>query len=438
MKRTIVGVGAAMLLGAVLALVVREGFELSRGHAQQPAPNQVTPGRSFGSRLFGQPPVANDPSFAPAVPPTVNLAPTNPALTNPNPQALAVPTLNGPTIGEPLPGETLQGDDLTPEERVNVAVYENCNRSVVNINTKIVTERLLFEVPSEGAGSGLVLDRAGHILTNQHVIDEAKEINVTLYDGQTYPAALVGRDPQNDIAVLRIDAPAAVLFPVTLGDSTRLRVGQKVYAIGNPFGLERTLTLGIVSSLNRTLPSRTGRTIKSIIQIDAAINPGNSGGPLLDSQGRLIGLNTAIASKTGQSAGVGFAIPVNTVARVVPQLIERGQVIRPEVGIQRVYQTERGLIIAGLLEGGPAEQAGLRGPRLVKQLRRQGPFVTESSKLDMTTADMIVAVNGQRIKTADDFLSLVEVHPPGAEVEITVVREGRETNVRVRLGVTRE
>ena len=428
MKRTIVGVGAAMLLGAVLALVVREGFEPSRGQAQQPAPNQVTPGRSFGSRLFGQPPVANDPSFAPAVPPTVNLAPTNPG-----PQALNVPTLNGPTIGEALPG-----DDLTPEERVNVAVYENCNRSVVNINTKIVTERLLFEVPSEGAGSGLVLDRAGHILTNQHVIDEAKEINVTLYDGQTYPAALVGRDPQNDIAVLRIDAPAAVLFPVTLGDSTRLRVGQKVYAIGNPFGLERTLTLGIVSSLNRTLPSRTGRTIKSIIQIDAAINPGNSVGPLLDSQGRLIGLNTAIASKTGQSAGVGFAIPVNTVARVVPQLIERGQVIRPEVGIQRVYQTERGLIIAGLLEGGPAEQAGLRGPRLVKQQRRQGPFVTESSKLDMTTADMIVAVNGQRIKTADDFLSLVEVHPPGAEVDITVVREGRETNVRVRLGVTRE
>ena len=141
-----------------------------------------------------------------------------------------------------------------------------------------------------------------------------------------------------------------------------------------------------------------------------------------------------LGAATATGAGSHFA----TVARVVPQLIERGQVIRPEVGIQRVYQTERGLIIAGLLEGGPAEQAGLRGPRLVKQQRRQGPFVTESSKLDMTTADMIVAVNGQRIKTADDFLSLVEVHPPGAEVDITVVREGRETNVRVRLGVTRE
>jgi S1-C subfamily serine protease len=415
MKRTFVGITFAALLGATLALAVREGWESSRGHAQQPIPTDSLPSPSLGSQLFGQPPTGGSPTYVPLTPPALSGVQSQPPLAAP------------PT-----------DDQLTSEERVNVAVYEKCNRSVVNINTKIITERLLFEVPSEGAGSGMVLDQAGHILTNQHVVEDAKEINVTLYDGKTYSAALVGRDPQNDIAVLRIDAPVETLFPVALADSNRLRVGQKVYAIGNPFGLERTLTLGIVSSLNRTLPSKTGRTIKSIIQIDAAINPGNSGGPLLDSQGRVIGLNTAIASKTGQSAGVGFAIPSTTLARVVPQLIEKGQVIRPEVGIQRVYQTERGLLVAGLMEGGPAEIAGLRGPRLVRQQRRQGPFVLESQKLDLSTADLIVAVNGHPIKTADDFLTQIEIHPPGTEIILTVLREGQEASVRVRLGVSRE
>ena len=200
---------------------------------------------------------------------------------------------------------------------------------------------------SEGEGSGVVLDRQGHILTNFHVVDGAREIQVTLYDGKTYDARVVGKDPATDVAVLKIEAPPASLFPVVLGNSAQLRVGQRVFAIGNPFGLERTLTTGIISSLDRSLPSRrSGRSLKSIIQIDAAINPGNSGGPLLDSHGRMIGMNTAIASKTGESAGVGFAIPVSTIARVVPQLIEKGRVRRPEAGIMRVYQTEQGLLIA--------------------------------------------------------------------------------------------
>jgi S1-C subfamily serine protease len=283
-----------------------------------------------------------------------------------------------------------------------------------------------------------VIDREGHLLTNYHVVEDAQTINVTLYDGKSREATLVGKDPQTDVAILKIDAPPEILFPVPLADSTKLHVGQNVYAIGNPFGLERTLTVGIISSLNRTLPSRTGRTMKSIIQIDAAINPGNSGGPLLDSRGRLIGMNTAIASKTGQSSGVGFAIPAATLARVVPQLIAKGTVVRPESGIARVYQTERGLLVAGLIKGGPAESAGLRGPRPVRQQRRQGLFIVESQQLDITTADMILAVNGEKIKTADDFLSAIDMHMPGTEVVITVLRDGREVQVPLRLGVSRD
>ena len=344
---------------------------------------------------------------------------------------------NAARFGGLLPGAgDVAEPELTAEERVNIAVYENVNRSVVNINTKGVRGEsfLLIEIPSEGAGSGSVLDKQGHILTNYHVIEGAREILVTLFDGKEYGAELVGEDPSTDVAVIRIKAPAASLYPVVLGDSTHLKVGQRVFAIGNPFGLERTLTTGIISSLNRSLPARNGRTIKSIIQIDAAINPGNSGGPLLDSHSRLIGMNTAIASRTGQNTGVGFAIPVTSIGRVVPQLIERGRVLRPEIGIARVYQTERGLLIATLAPNGPAEAAGLRGPRLIRERRRQGPFNYEYQSLDRSAADLIVAVDGEKIVSADEFLSAIESKRPGDEVMLTVVREGRETPVRIRLG----
>jgi S1-C subfamily serine protease len=326
-------------------------------------------------------------------------------------------------------------DELTPEEQVNVAVYEQVNRSVVNINTKTTRAEMFFllEVPSEGAGSGSVFDRQGHILTNNHVVDGAKEIQVTLYDGKNYEARLIGKDETTDIAVLKIEAPVESLHPVELGDSTRLKVGQRVFAIGNPFGLERTLTTGIISSLNRSLPTRTNRTIKSIIQIDAAINPGNSGGPLLDSRSRLIGMNTAIASATGQSSGVGFAISSSNIARVVPQLIARGRVIRPDTGITRVLQTEKGLVIATMQSGGPAEKAGLRGFRLVKQRKQQGPFAYESQTIDRSSADMIVGVDGESITTADDFLNLIEVKRPGDEVVLDIIRQGQEFKVPVRL-----
>ena len=344
-----------------------------------------------------------------------------------------------PPATSPLPPARPHVDEAgyTPDELVNITVYENVNRSVVNINTKTVRNgAFLFfdvEVPGEGLGSGSVLDKRGHILTNFHVVDGAREIEVTLYNGNPYEGRLVGKDEANDIAVIKIDAPADVLIPVTLGDSSRLRVGQRVFAIGNPFGLDRTLTTGIISSLDRTLPTRNHRTVKSIIQTDAAINPGSSGGPLLDSHGRLIGMNTAIASATGQSAGVGFAIPVSNVARVVPQLIERGRVIRPDAGIIRVHPTEHGLLIATLTPGGPAEQAGLRGFKIVKQRRRQGLINYETQSIDRSAADLIVAVDGHKVVTVDDYLSLIEARQPGQEVTMTVVRGGREVNVPLRL-----
>lgn len=341
-----------------------------------------------------------------------------------------------PTVRPVRDPARFDDEQFTPEERTNIAVYDKVNRGVVNITTRSVKAELFFlqVVPTEGAGSGSVLDREGHILTNYHVIEDTREVQVTLYDGNTYKAELVGQDPQNDIAVLRIAAPPETLFPVELGESTRLRVGQKIYAIGNPFGFERTMTVGIISSLNRSLESRNGRTMKSIIQLDAALNRGNSGGPLLDSRGRLIGMNTAIASRVGESSGVGFAIPVASISHVVPQLIAKGRVIRADIGIARVYQTDDGLVIAAMTAGGPAERAGLQGYKIVRQQRRQGPFQYEETRVDRSHADMIVAVNSEKIRTAGDLLSIVESKKPGSEVNVTVIRDGREVNVAVTLG----
>jgi S1-C subfamily serine protease len=330
---------------------------------------------------------------------------------------------NGPPSGD---------EYLTLEERVNIAVYEKVNRSAVNIDTRSVRTDFFFEVPTRGAGSGVVLDQQGHILTNFHVVEDARAIQVTLFDGKSYEATPVGADPTNDVAVLKIDAPAETLHPVVLGDSTGLRVGQRAIAIGNPFGLERTLSVGVISSLNRPLSERRG-AFKQLIQIDADINPGNSGGPLLDSRGRMIGMNTVIASKTGQSAGVGFAIPVNAIARILPELIEHGRVVRADIGIVWVWPTPEGLRIAELASGGAAERAGLRGPRLVVRETREGPLVRIHRSIDRSAADLIVGVDGQRVRTADEFLSIIEGKKPGDEVTVNVIREGRPRDVRVKL-----
>ncbi|MFP6693119.1 MAG: trypsin-like peptidase domain-containing protein [Pirellulales bacterium] len=325
---------------------------------------------------------------------------------------------------------------LTPEELVNVSIYEKVNRSVVNINTKTVREdpfTLFFETPAEGAGSGSVLDKSGHILTNFHVIDGARDIQVTLFDGQTYEAVPVGVDPDTDMAVIKVDAPPESLVPVEFGTSTHLKVGQRVLAIGNPFGFERTLTVGIISSLNRSIRSRSDRRIGSIIQTDAAINPGNSGGPLLDSRGQLIGVNTAIYSRTGQSSGVGFAIPVSAVRRVVPQLIKNGRVIRASIGITKIVEHPDGLVIAMLAAAGAAEKAGLRGFRLVKQRRREGPFVYERRYFDRSEADLITALDGERVTSADQFQDMIESRKPGEKIDLAIVREGNEVNLTVTL-----
>jgi len=403
MQKNVVLCLASAMLGAALSVALWN---------QPHVPSQLT---------AAEPPPLPGPQFAP-VPRTTPLpAPGNVAL----PQAVPV----RPTVD----------DDLTPEERVNVAVYDNVNRSVVNILTKIPGSAgfLMFDNSQEGAGSGSVLDKHGNILTNYHVIEGANEIEVTLFDGSPHEAHVVGRDISSDVAVLHIEAPAESLFPVRFGDSTHLRVGERVFALGNPFGLERTLTTGIISSLNRTLPARNNRSIKSVIQTDAAINPGNSGGPLLDTHGRLIGMNTAIASRSGQNSGVGFAIPVGIIARVATQLIDSPlhKVIRPETGITRVYQPEagRGLYIATMAPGGPAEQAGLRGFKIVKQRKRQGPFTYDSTTVDRSAADMIVGVDGQKTLTADDFLDAIESHRPGDEVDLHVIRDNREILVRLKL-----
>jgi S1-C subfamily serine protease len=294
-----------------------------------------------------------------------------------------------------------------------------------------------LEVPKDGAGSGSVLDKSGHILTNYHVVEDAKEIHVTLYDGVEYDAGLVGRDPMSDIAVLQISAPPETLHPIELGDSSRLRVGQKVLAIGNPFGLERTLTVGTLSSLNRRLPSKSSdRQMKSIIQVDAALNHGNSGGPLLSTQGRMIGMNTAILSPTGQNIGVGFAIPVNTIKRVVPQLIEQGRVIRPVIGISSVYETEQGLVIIEVTPGGPSQRAGLRGFRVVRQREKRGPFYVENNSIDRSYADTIVAADGQPVLTGEALQDIIESKQPGEQVLLRIIREGRPMDVPVVLGAS--
>ena len=358
--------------------------------------------------------------------------PLTPIIPQDKPGVSTVPTVP-PTHNQALfDPRYYDAQGLSPDEAISVAVYEDVNRSVVNITTRSlrVDNFFLQAVPEEGTGSGLVIDQSGHILTNYHVIEDVREVVVTLFDGETYDATFVGADPVNDIAVIRIEAPAESLIPVRMGDSSDLKVGMNVYAIGNPFGLERTLTTGIISSLNRSLKIHQDRTIKSIIQIDAAVNPGNSGGPLLDSHGRMIGINTAIYSKTGQSSGVGFAIPVNLAKRVIPQLIRHGRVIRPEIGITRVYETEEGLLVAQITPGGPAEVAGIRGPQTLRT--RRGPFVVE--RVDRTAADTITHIDGKKVETVDDFLDDIESRRPGDQVTITVLREGKPFQIPVQLG----
>jgi S1-C subfamily serine protease len=278
--------------------------------------------------------------------------------------------------------------------------------------------------------SGFVIDPSGIIVTNKHVIDGALDMQVIFSNGDRVPARLLAAAAMLDLAVVKVDV-GHPLPALKWANSDALRIGDPVLTMGNPLGLGMSVSAGIVSALNRNLHDTP---FDDYIQTDAAINRGNSGGPLLDTRGRLIGMNTAIASSTGENTGVGFAIPVDAIRRVVPQLIEKGKVIRPESGISRVYQTEQGLLIVTLNPGGPAERAGLRGFRIVRETKRRGPFTYEEKRVDKSQADLIVAVDGEKVTTGDAYLSFIERHQPGERAIITVAREGQLIDVPVTLG----
>lgn len=255
------------------------------------------------------------------------------------------------------------------------------------------------------------------------MIDGAKEITVRLFNGVPYPATLIGQDADTDIAVLKIDAPPEQLEPIPFGDSRTLRVGQRIYAIGNPFGLERTMSAGMISCANRQLPSRERRIMRSFLQVDAALNQGNSGGPLLNTRGELVGMNSAIMSSSGDSAGVGFAIPSSTIQRILGQLSKHGKVAHATIGISRVYENERGLLIVSMTRGGPAETAGLKGFRLVSKLM-----------IDPSSADLIQTIDGVEVRTADTLIAAIDDRKPGDTVVLGILRGGQSIQVPVKLG----
>jgi S1-C subfamily serine protease len=319
---------------------------------------------------------------------------------------------------------------LGAEELNNIAVFKAASPSVVNI-TALAVGRDFFsmnvqQVP-RGTGTGFVWDDRGHIVTNFHVIQGADAARVTLSDQTSHRAQLVGVFPDRDIAVLRIEAPKAKLPPMPLGASRDLQVGQRVYAIGNPFGLDQTLTTGIVSALNREIESVTRRTIRGAIQTDAAINPGNSGGPLLDSAGRVIGVNTAIYSPSGASAGIGFAIPIDEVNRIVPRLIRDGRMVRPALGVTagpegmtRALNLPRGVPVVRVAPNGPAQAAGVQ------------PF-TRGAEGGIVAGDVITAVNDDAVADFDDMLTALERYNPGDKATLTLWRAGKTRKVTVTL-----
>lgn len=330
-----------------------------------------------------------------------------------------------------------QGLDIA--ERRIISVYERVAPSVVSITTQVLRRGFFFEVPEEGAGSGFILDQEGHILTNYHVVDGAQSIDVSINDDFVASATVVGIDRRNDIAVLKIDAPVDILRPVELGSSENLKVGQRAIAIGNPFGqFGRTLTIGVISSLNRTIEGSDNRTITGIIQTDAAINRGNSGGPLLDSSGRVIGINTAIFSPTGTSAGVGFAVPVDTVKRLLPDLLSLGRYRHPWLGVRYAYEltaslakalelsNEQGLLIVQLYDRSPLAQADVRGAQQETVVGNQRVYVG---------GDILAAIDGKPVQTLDGMETLLEDnYTVGDQVTVTLVRDGQPFDLTVELG----
>ncbi|MYB18469.1 MAG: trypsin-like serine protease [Holophagales bacterium] len=333
--------------------------------------------------------------------------------------------------GEPRPVTPSSG--LLPEERATVNLFRETQPSVVYITTlrdrRVSYFGRRFDRVQEGTGSGFLWDDKGHVVTNFHVIGNADTYQVTLHDQTTWSASFVGQDPEMDLAVLRIEAPAETLRPIPVGASSDLQVGQSVLAIGNPFGLDYTLTTGVISALDREVQSIGGRELQGVIQTDAAINPGNSGGPLLDSSGRLIGVNTQIVSSGGAWAGIGFAIPVDTVNWVVPELIAHGRVNRPQLGVtlvegSRVRPRVDGVVVLEVTRNSGADRAGLRG---VRQTRRGS----------VVLGDVITAIEGQPVRSVPDIRAVLERQQPGDSVTVSLLRGEEETEAEVQLSAPR-
>jgi S1-C subfamily serine protease len=339
--------------------------------------------------------------------------------------------VGGASLNDPraAPRSVTARGELAGEEKATIALFRQASPAVVNI-TAIGVQRdfftlNLYQIP-QGTGSGFVWDSSGNVITNFHVIQNADAAQVTLADQSNWKARVVGVAPDKDLAVLRIDAPANRLHPIPIGASKDLQVGQSVFAIGNPFGLDQTLTTGVISALNREIESVTRRPIQGVIQSDAAINPGNSGGPLLDSAGRLIGVNTAIYSPSGASAGIGFAIPVDTVNRIVPELIRSGRITRPGLGIQIAdEQIAQRLGVAGVLvvdvqRGGAASKAGIQPTRRDPDGR-------------LRLGDIITTVDGKKVATPNDLFLLLEKYKVGDVVTVSMLRDGKTVQAKVSL-----
>jgi S1-C subfamily serine protease len=321
---------------------------------------------------------------------------------------------------------------VATDEQNNIEIYRTLSPGVVNVHsTSYARDFFGFVEPQEGSGSGSVIDQQGDILTNYHVIEGAQKLAVSFGGQKNYAAKVVGGDPDTDLAVIKLlETPKEPLTIVPLGDSDKLEVGQKVLAIGNPFGLDRTLTTGVISGLQRPIRARNGRPIEGAIQTDASINPGNSGGPLLDSHGRMIGINSQILSPSGASAGVGFAVPVNIAKRVVPQLVRSGEVRRPKLGIssrdvevlknQIELPVSEGVVVWQVAPGGAAANAGLRG-------------LTQTENGDVEIGDIIVGIDGEKVASNDDLYRILDKHQVGDVVQVQIVRNGRRTGIPVRL-----
>ena len=326
--------------------------------------------------------------------------------------------------------------DLSREEQTNIKIYERVSSAVVNITSISMEYNWFYEIiPRKGIGSGILIDTQGHVVTNYHVIEGARHLEVTLHDKTVVEAERVGIDPPNDLAVLRITCPEQTCRPAVLGKSDVLRVGQNVLAIGNPFGLQHTLTTGIISSTGRSL--RTGQGyVENVIQTDAAINPGNSGGPLLNTKGEIIGINTAIFSRTGESAGIGFAIPVDTLSRVLPDLIENGRVVRPWIGVRsgrsltpRLARAldapvEEGFLLEQVEEGSTVDLAGLRGGR------QRGLY---GNSIILVGGDILVEIDGQKVRDRWDILRALQDKRPGDEVGIVYYRRAKKKEKTIEL-----